>query len=246
MRPALQAFDLKMTDNKDVNGSEITAPEPAETQDDDRMCVVPPNVIKRLPRYYRYLRALLADDVRRVSSHELANFMNLTASQIRQDFSRFGGFGQQGYGYNVKYLYMKISELLGVSSGLKAVIVGAGNLGSALAHSRLFERRGIRLCALFDNDSRKFGKFDSKLDILSVDMLETYITENKIDIAVMTMPGEAAESIARRLVSCGIGGLWNFTNTELHRETKGTALENVHLGDSLLTLCYNITNKNGK
>ncbi|MBQ7821284.1 MAG: redox-sensing transcriptional repressor Rex [Clostridia bacterium] len=206
--------------------------------------VVSPTVIKRLPRYYRYLRQLLADDIRRISSGELSRMMNVTASQIRQDFNCFGGFGQQGYGYNVKYLYTKIGELLGVTSSLTAIIIGAGNLGSALASSPIFERRGIRLRALFDNSSELIGTSKYGFPVYDVAELETYIKENDIDIAIITIPRDVAPEMAEKLASYGVKGLWNFTSAELDVTKYGVETENVHLGDSLMTLCYRVANKN--
>ena len=205
--------------------------------------VVSSNVIKRLPRYYRYLRQLLAEDIRRISSGELSRMMNVTASQIRQDFNCFGGFGQQGYGYNVKYLYTKIGELLGVTSGLTAIILGAGNLGSALASSPIFERRGIRLRALFDNSPALVGTSKYGFPVFDVSELEVYVKNNKIDIAVITVPREVAPEMAEKLAAYGIKGLWNFTSAELDVTKYGVEAENVHLGDSLMTLCYKVTNK---
>ncbi len=208
--------------------------------------VVSAAVIKRLPRYYRYLRQLLAEDIRRISSGELSRMMNVTASQIRQDFNCFGGFGQQGYGYNVKYLYTKIGELLGVTSNLSAIILGAGNLGSALASSPVFERRGIRLKALFDTDPKLVGTIKYGFPVLSLDELENYVKENKIDIGIITIPREAAPEMAEKLARYGIRGLWNFTSRELDVTGYGVVTENVHLGDSLMTLCYKISDKNVK
>ena len=206
--------------------------------------VVSSAVIKRLPRYYRYLRQLLADDIRRISSGELSRMMNVTASQIRQDFNCFGGFGQQGYGYNVKYLYTKIGELLGVTSNLSAIILGAGNLGSALASSPVFERRGIRLKALFDTNPELVGTTKYGFPVLGVDKLEEYIKENNIDIGIITIPREAAGEMAEKLAKYGVRGLWNFTSKELDVSGYPVVSENVHLGDSLMTLCYKISDKN--
>ncbi len=200
-------------------------------------------VIKRLPRYYRYLRQLLADDIRRISSGELSRMMNVTASQIRQDFNCFGGFGQQGYGYNVKYLYTKIGELLGVTSNLSAIILGAGNLGSALASSPIFERRGIRLKALFDTNPELVGTYKYGFPVLGTDELESYIKENKIDIGIITIPRDMAPEMAEKIAQYGIRGIWNFTSRELDVSRFGVVTENVHLGDSLMNLCYNITDK---
>ncbi len=207
---------------------------------------VSPAVIKRLPRYFRYLRQLLTDDIRRVSSGELSRMMNVTASQIRQDFNCFGGFGQQGYGYNVKHLYTKIGELLGVSSDLSAIIIGAGNLGSALASSPIFERRGIRLLALFDINPELIGKKKYGKPVYSMEDAEAYVRENEVDIAIITIPRDAAPETADKLSKYGIKGIWNFTSSELDTSKYGVKTENVHLGDSLMTLCYKITNEYGE
>ena len=204
---------------------------------------VSPAVIKRLPRYFRYLRQLLTDDIRRVSSGELSRMMNVTASQIRQDFNCFGGFGQQGYGYNVKHLYTKIGELLGVSSDLSAIIIGAGNLGSALASSPIFERRGIRLLALFDINPELIGNEKYGHPVYSMEEAESYIRENNVDIAIITIPRDAAPETADKLSRYGIKGIWNFTSSELDTTKYGVVTENVHLGDSLMTLCYKVTNE---
>ncbi len=197
-------------------------------------------VIHRLPRYFRYLRELMQNNVLRISSNELSERMNATASQIRQDFNCFGEFGQQGYGYNVKYLHSQISEILGVSEHYNAVIIGTGNLGRALARSKIFVNRGMTLTALFDVDKGLVGKkFD---DIFVYDMadLEKYCEENKVDIVVLTMPRDCAYDIAKRLSKTNIKGIWNFTGAELAKSTIGKPIENVHMGDSLMTLCYKI------
>ena len=201
---------------------------------------VPPAVIKRLPRYHRFLGELLREGRHRISSSELSKIMDVTASQIRQDLNCFGGFGQQGYGYNIKYLYEKISELLGVSEGYRAVIVGAGNLGKALAASRMFERRGVKKIALFDIDEKIIGTEIYGLPVYSIDDLHEYCSENGIDIGVLTVPKEAAAAIANTLVHAGVRGIWNFANTEISLRHDGVVVENIHLGDSLMTLCYEI------
>ncbi len=201
---------------------------------------VPPAVIKRLPRYHRYLGDLLADGRLRISSKELSEIMNVTASQIRQDLNCFGGFGQQGYGYNIKYLHAKISELLGVTEGFSAVIVGAGNLGRALAATRMFGRRGVTRLALFDVDESIIGTQIYGIPVYSIDHLYDFCRENKVDIGVLTVPKEAAESAAQTLAKAGVGGIWNFANMELKLEDKSVIVENIHLGDSLMTLCYEL------
>ena len=210
-------------------------------EDDVERSRVSPAVIKRLPRYYRYLRELLQNDILRISSGELSKMMHVTASQIRQDLNCFGGFGQQGYGYNVKYLYGKIGDILGVNENYTAIIIGAGNLGSALASSPIFERRGVRLTALFDNDPAVVGKNISGYVVKSTDELEAYIAENDVNIAVLTLTKNAVRETAEKLADLGIKGLWNFASTELNLEDRGVVVQNVHMGDSLMTLCYQLT-----
>ena len=199
---------------------------------------VPSAVIKRLPRYHRYLGDLLAEGKLRISSAELSRLMNVTASQIRQDLNCFGGFGQQGYGYNIKYLHGKISELLGVAEGFSAVIVGAGNLGKALASTNMFHRRGVERLALFDNSEAIIGTEIYGIPVYHVDSLYDYCVENRVDIGVLTVPKEAAKEVAETMVKAGVRGLWNFANMELIIEDETVVVENIHLGDSLMTLCY--------
>ena len=201
---------------------------------------VPAAVIKRLPRYHRYLGDLLSDGRLRISSAELSRIMDVTASQIRQDLNCFGGFGQQGYGYNIKYLYGKISELLGVTQCYSAVIVGAGNLGRALTATRMFERRGIKRLALFDINENIIGTEIYGLRVHSVDELYDFCKKEGVDIGVLTVPKDAAYSVAKTLAYSGVKGIWNFSNMELTLEDKSVIVENIHLGDSLMTLCYRI------
>ena len=203
-------------------------------------------VIKRLPRYHRYLGELLADGRLRISSAELSRIMNVTASQIRQDLNCFGGFGQQGYGYNIKYLYGKISELLGVTQGYTAVIVGAGNLGRALAASKMFERRGVAKVALFDVDESLIGTEIYGIKVHSIDTLYDFCVREKVDIGVLTVPKDAARSVAAILTNAGVRGIWNFANMELEDRYGDTIVENIHLGDSLMTLSYKIKEAGGK
>ncbi len=203
-------------------------------------------VIKRLPRYHRYLGDLLREGRMRISSQELSKIMNVTASQIRQDLNCFGGFGQQGYGYNIKYLHGKIGELLGVAEGYTAIIVGAGNLGRALAATHMFERRGVTRLAMFDVDPAVVGTEICGLPVLHADTLADFCRENAVDIAVLTVPKERARDVADLLDTCGIGGIWNFANMELKPESYRATVENIHLGDSLMTLCYEIKVKSKK
>ncbi len=203
-------------------------------------------VIRRLPRYHRYLGELLRAGKLRISSAELSKIMNVTASQIRQDFNCFGGFGHQGYGYNVKYLHKKIGELLGVEEGYRAVIVGAGNLGRALAATHMFMRRGVVSVALFDNDPAVIGTEYNGLRVYPVSELESFCRENGIEIGVLTVPKEAAIECAEIMVRGGVFGIWNFANMELSLDYEGVVVQNVHMGDSLMTLCYSMKTEKEK
>jgi redox-sensing transcriptional repressor len=197
-------------------------------------------VIKRLPRYFRYLRELIRNGTLRISSSELSAMMHVTASQIRQDLNCFGGFGQQGYGYNVHYLYAKVCELLGVGEGFNAIVIGAGNLGRALVRNPMFEKRGVDVVGVFDVDPAVIGRTVGENTVRGMDELESFCRDNHVDIAVLTLPKEYAESAALRLVELGIKGLWNFTGKELEEICPGAVVENVHIGDSLMTLCYEL------
>lgn len=203
-------------------------------------------VIKRLPRYHRYLGDLLREGKLRISSKELSKIMEVTASQIRQDLNCFGGFGQQGYGYNIKYLYGKISELLGVTEGFNAVIVGAGNLGRALAATHMFERRGVTRLAMFDVDPKVVGSEIYGIPVYPVSSLYDFCKEHNVHIGVLTVPKEAAYEVTDIMVCAGVKGIWNFANMELKLERDDVVVENIHLGDSLMTLCYEIKTKVGK
>ena len=203
---------------------------------------VSPAVIKRLPRYFRYLRELIRMDKTRISSQELSHMMNVTASQIRQDFNCFGGFGQQGYGYNVEYLYDNICDILGVGAGFTAIVIGAGNLGSALVKSPMFEKRGVEVIAMFDNNPALFGKKIGGVTVYDIKTIDAFCAANKVDIAVLTLTKEHAPEVAARLRDLGIKGFWNFTGKEIDPGKK-VVVENVHIGDSLMTLCYAIAKK---
>ncbi len=205
---------------------------------------VPSVVVKRLPRYYRYLGELLNQGVKRISSNALSLKMNVTASQIRQDFNYFGGFGQQGYGYNVEHLYGEIGDILGLNDGDTTVIIGAGNLGRALASHDTFEKRGFKLVGIFDNDKNVIGTELNGIEVMSIDMLEDFLSKNRVDIGIIAVPKRAVYETAERLVNGGVKGLMNFTYTELNFD-KDVAVENVHLSDPLMTLSYKIKqNKN--
>jgi redox-sensing transcriptional repressor len=204
---------------------------------------ISPAVIKRLPRYFRYLRILIREGKTRISSAELSRRMNITASQIRQDLNCFGGFGQQGYGYNVNYLYARICELLGVGAGLQAVIVGGGNLGRALAKNEMFEKRGVDVVAIFDNAEELVGTKINEIPIIHINEFERYAATHTIDMVVLTLPKEHALEMAQRIADTDICGIWNFTGQELDSIDGDIIVENVHLGDSLMTLNYLIANK---
>ncbi len=204
-------------------------------------------VIKRLPRYYRYLGDLLENDVVRISSKELSNKMDVTASQIRQDLNNFGGFGQQGYGYNVEYLFREIGKILGLEKSYKVIIVGAGNLGQALANYTDFEKRGFYVSGIFDVNPRLVGMTVRGIEIQDMDRMEQFVKTEGIDIAVLTIPKLKAAQIANDLSDWGIRGIWNFAPIDLKQilpPDKDVVVENVHLSDSLMRLSYNINNKN--
>ena len=201
---------------------------------------VSPAVIKRLPRYFRYLRELIRMGKTRVSSAELSRMMNVTASQIRQDLNCFGGFGQQGYGYNVNYLYTKICEILGVGCGFRAAVIGAGNLGLALVKSPMFEKRGVDVVAMFDVSEAIVGKTVNGVEVYGMDTLEKKLEEYGVNIAILTLPKEYAADVAVRLGKTGVSGIWNFTGKEIELDPDKVVVENVHIGDSLMTLCYEV------
>jgi redox-sensing transcriptional repressor len=217
-----------------------------ETLHTERSDAVSEAVIRRLPRYFRYLRILLREGKTRISSGELSKMMHVTASQIRQDFNCFGGFGQQGYGYNVEYLYDKICEILGVQAGLQAVLVGAGNLGCALARNPMFEKRGVTVTAMFDVDSTRVGSTVAGIPVYHAGTLTDYCREHVVDLAVLTLPKECALDTARELEAVGVAGIWNFTGQELRGSDHHCVVENVHLGDSLMTLCYQLCKERGQ
>ncbi len=197
-------------------------------------------VISRLPRYFRYLGELKDEGVERISSQDLSELMKVTASQIRQDFNNFGGFGQQGYGYNVKYLYEEIGKILGLDKEHHLIIVGAGNLGQALANYMNFERRGFIIKGLFDSNALLYGKTIRGIEVQPMENIRDFVKANEIDIAVLTIPKSCAVEVAEQLVEYGIKAIWNFAHVDLN--VPGDVLvENVHLSDSLMKLSYNIT-----
>lgn len=200
-------------------------------------------VVSRLPRYYRYLGDLRESGIERISSQDLSKLMQVTASQIRQDFNNFGGFGQQGYGYNVEYLYNEIARILGLNERHNLIIVGAGNLGQALANYVNFERRGFIVRGIFDNNPDLYGKELRGINVQPVENIECFVKENDIDIAVLTIPKDGAVKTAELLVRCNIKAIWNFAHVDLNVPDH-IAVENVHLSDSLMKLSYSIVNGN--
>ena len=197
-------------------------------------------VIKRLPRYHRYLEELKNMGIVRISSKELSSRMGLTASQIRQDLNCFGGFGQQGYGYNIEQLYNEIGLILGINKRSKAIKIGAGNLGHAIATHLHFENRGFDLIGIFDNNPNVVGMKIGGRTVMDSASLEDFCKKEQPVVAILCIPAEFAAENADKLVSYGIKGFWNFTQYDLMHRYEGVAVENVHLGDSLMTLCYQI------
>ena len=195
-------------------------------------------VIKRLPRYYRYLSELLDNGIERISSGELSKQMKVTASQIRQDFNNFGGFGQQGYGYNLKN---EIGKILGLDRDYHVIILGAGNLGHALANYAGFEKRGFVVSAVFDVSPDKIGKKIGHTMVYDMKDLEGYVKGHTVDIAALTLPKSIAPAVAKQLVQYGVSAFWNFAATDLNLPGN-IAVENVHLAESLMRLSYNISN----
>lgn len=200
-------------------------------------------VIRRLPRYYRYLGELLEDGVERISSNDLSKRMKLTASQIRQDLNNFGGFGQQGYGYNVKYLHTEIGKILGLENKHNFIIVGAGNLGQALANYSHFENQGFILKGIFDVNPTLRGMSIRDVPVRMMSEMKDFIKENNIEIAVLTIPKECAIDVAKDLVDAGIQAIWNFAHLDLN-VPDNVIVESVHLSESLMRLSYNISRYN--
>lgn len=196
-------------------------------------------VIKRLPRYYRFLGELCDAGIERISSKELSDMMKVTASQIRQDLNNFGGFGQQGYGYNVANLYEEIGKILGLTKKHNLILIGAGNLGQALANYVNFEKRGFTIRGIFDINDRLFGEQIRNIPIMSINLMEAFIKENNIDIAVIAIPKSAAIKVAKQLVDCNIKAIWNFSHVEF-AVPDDVIVENVHLSESLMRLSYNL------
>ncbi|MBQ5677734.1 MAG: redox-sensing transcriptional repressor Rex [Clostridia bacterium] len=200
------------------------------------------SVIKRLPRYYRFLGELKENGVVRISSKDLSEKMGFTASQIRQDLNCFGGFGQQGYGYNIESLYNEIGNILGVNSNRKAILIGAGNLGKAVALHMSFEQRGFNVIGIFDRNKALSGQMLRGLPIRHTDGLFDFCKDNSPTVAVLCIPSAAAKELAPQLVELGIKGFWNFSHYDISADYPQVAVENVHLSDSLMTLSYHVSN----
>ena len=208
-----------------------------------RRVTVSNNVIRRLLRYLRKLDELLDNGINRVSSFELGQQLGFTPSQIRQDFSNFGEFGQQGYGYNVSSLRDQIANILGMNCGFKAILVGAGNIGHALMDNFNFTDCGVQLVAAFDTKENLIGKEFKGVPILAGEKLQEYLTTNSINIAVLCVPKEVAVDVTEILINNGIEAIWNFTNTELTEPNSPVIVENVHFSDSLLALSYYVSDR---
>ena len=200
-------------------------------------------VIRRLPRYYRQLTDLCARGVVRISSHSLGQEMNITASQIRQDFSCFGEFGQQGYGYNVEELRAEIGHILGVDNDHHLIMIGVGNLGRALLRNFTFSQTGFSVDAAFDVSTAVVGSSVNGVPVYAMEELESYIEKHSVDVVVLTIPQSVAQDTANRLIELGVHGFWNFTNVELSSSNPDVKFENIHFADSLLTLSYRIANR---
>ena len=204
------------------------------------------SVIRRLPRYYRFFGELLREGTNKISSRELAERMRLTASQIRQDLNCFGGFGQQGYGYNVSELRNEIGSILGVDKQRKTILIGAGNLGKAIALHINFEKYGCKLCGIFDSDENVIGTELGVNKILSVEKLSEFCRQNQPQIAILCIPKAAAAQVCELLINLGVRAFWNFSHYDINLEYSDIVVENVHLGDSILALCYGVNNMTEK
>lgn len=197
-------------------------------------------VIKRLPRYYRFLGELLKTGTERISSRELAERMGLTASQIRQDLNCFGGFGQQGYGYNIDELHKEIKHILGLDTRTSAILIGAGNLGRAIANHMPFEERGFSLIGIFDQNPELLGKQVRNIQVQSTDDLEAFCAQNHPFAAVLCIPKTVTLSLSERLIHAGVQAFWNFSHCDIPVAGRNIVVENVHMSDSLMTLSYEI------
>lgn len=198
-------------------------------------------VVKRLPRYYRFLGELLDNGITRISSKDLSDKMNVTASQIRQDLNNFGCFGQQGYGYNVEILFQEIKTILGLNKTYNVIILGAGNIGQALLDYPNFEKRGFNFVGVFDIDTKVIGVKIKGIEIMDIKNLSEFLTNNLVDIAILSVPRNSAANVCKKVVEFGVKGIWNFSSIELKVPEK-VIVENVHLTDSLMTLTYKFNN----
>lgn len=199
------------------------------------------SVIKRLPRYYRFLGELKSQGTERISSKELAKKMQTTASQVRQDFNCFGGFGQQGFGYNVEQLYNEIKQILGLNNKYKTILIGVGNLGRAVAAHMSFEERGFELIGIFDQNPDLFGQKIRDISIQSTDNIEVFCKEQSPKVAILCIPKSAVGELSKRLYALGIRCYWNFSHYNLSLEYNDVIVQNVHMSDSLMILCYKIS-----
>jgi redox-sensing transcriptional repressor len=204
------------------------------------------SVIRRLPRYYRFLNELEEQNVERVSSNKLAEIMRVTASQVRQDLNCFGGFGHQGYGYPVSTLKEEIKNILGLNNNYKAVLLGAGNLGNAIATHMKFEKLGFKLVGVFDSNERLSGTYVGDIIVQSDHSLENFCKENKVDAAFLCIPRSAAPDAVRRLYNSGVKSFWNFTHYHIQGDYPDAIVENVHLSDIMMTLCFSMNEQEGK
>jgi len=202
-------------------------------------------VIRRLPRYYRYLSDLIISGAKRISSKELSERMGITASQIRQDLNCFGGFGQQGYGYNIESLFAEIANILGVNKKFNTIIIGAGNMGQALANYENFVKRGFNLSGIFDVDPELFGKRIKDIVIMDYNKIEEFFRLNQVDIAILTIPYEYTREIADKVARLGVRGIWNFSPMDL-KLPYDVEIENVHLSDSLMVLGYKLSSRGNR
>lgn len=200
-------------------------------------------VVRRLPRYYSDLEELMREGILRISSGELAKRMKLTASQIRQDLNNFGGFGQQGYGYNVTDLYNEIGHILGVDRKLKVILIGVGNIGKAIATQVNFSKRGCELIGLFDIADELVGQEVAGIKVRKMTELSDFCKTNEPEIAILCIPKSQAYGVAKMLISSGVTSFWNFSHFDLNVYFDDIIVENVHLGDSLMTLKYRTNNK---
>lgn len=200
------------------------------------------SVIRRLPRYYRFLSELDEQGIERISSNKLAQIMNVTASQVRQDFNCFGGFGQQGYGYSVSQLRLEIQKILGLNNQYQAILIGAGNFGTAIAGYLDFNKLGFSLIGGFDVDKNKIGMSLGNITVSDEAELESFCENYRVDVAFLCIPVQNVENTLDRLYRLGVKSFWNFSHYDITAKYADTVVENVHLSDNLMTLCYRMSN----